>query len=126
MIFQIIHVNSIKMHIQCTIFANAYTVHYICLQRKTHSVAHGYNRTPEIETANLSQFHDGLNLSQFQAVCLFRINSSTAILKNKTIYISTRRYLRSSQMLCHAFNIFCNNYECLTLQFKIILINFEN
>ena len=34
--------------------------------------------TPEIETADLSQFHVGLNLSQFQADCLFRINSCTA------------------------------------------------
>ena len=39
-----------------------------------------YSRTPEIETADLSQSHAGLNLSQFQTDCLLRINSSAAIL----------------------------------------------
>ena len=38
-----------------------------------------YSRTPEIDTADLSQFHAGLNLSQFQTDCLLRINSITAI-----------------------------------------------
>ena len=33
---------------------------------------------PEIKTADLSQSHAGLNLSQFQTDCLLRINSSTA------------------------------------------------
>ena len=33
---------------------------------------------PEIETADLSQFHANLNLSQFQADCLLRRNSNTA------------------------------------------------
>ena len=37
-----------------------------------------YVRTLEIKTAELSQTHAGLNLSQFQAAFLFRINSSTA------------------------------------------------
>ena len=39
-----------------------------------------YSRTPEIQTAYLSQSHAGLNLSQFQTNCLLRINSSKAIL----------------------------------------------
>ena len=39
-----------------------------------------YSRTPEIETADLSQSHAGLNLSQFQTGCILCINSSTAIL----------------------------------------------
>ena len=38
------------------------------------------SRTPEIETANLSQSHAGLNLSQFQTDYLLRIYLSTAIL----------------------------------------------
>ena len=33
---------------------------------------------PEIETADLSQSHASLNLSQFPADCLFPRNSSTA------------------------------------------------
>ena len=40
-----------------------------------------YSRTPEIETANLSQSHATRNLSQFRAYCLFHRNSSTAILR---------------------------------------------
>ena len=39
-----------------------------------------YSQTVEIETADLSQSHAGLNLSQFQTNCLLRINSSTVIL----------------------------------------------
>ena len=39
-----------------------------------------YSRTPEIETADLSQSHAGLNWSQFQTDYLLCINSSTAIL----------------------------------------------
>ena len=35
---------------------------------------------PVVETADLSQSHAGLNLSQFHTDCLLRINSSTAIL----------------------------------------------
>ena len=35
---------------------------------------------PEIEIVDQSQSHAGLNLSQFQADCLLRINSSTVIL----------------------------------------------
>ena len=35
-----------------------------------------YSRTPEIETADLSQSH--ANLSQFQADCLFCIDLTTA------------------------------------------------
>ena len=38
-----------------------------------------YSRTPKIETADLSQSHAGLNLSQIQTDCLLRINLSTAI-----------------------------------------------
>ena len=41
-----------------------------------------YSRTLQIETADLSQSHAGLNLSQFQTDCLLRINSSTAILNH--------------------------------------------
>ena len=36
------------------------------------------SRTPEIETADLCQSHIGLNMSQFQVDCLFRINSCTS------------------------------------------------
>ena len=36
-----------------------------------------YSRMPETETADLSQSHFGLNSSQFQAGCLFCINSGT-------------------------------------------------
>ena len=39
-----------------------------------------YSRTPEIETANLSQSHAALSLSQFQTDCLVRIKTSKAIL----------------------------------------------
>ena len=46
------------------------------MKKKTYK----YSRTPEIETAYLSQSHAGLNLSQFQTDCSLRINSSTAIL----------------------------------------------
>ena len=42
-------------------------------------------QTPEIETADLSQSHASLNLSQSQDDCLFRINLSTA---TKDILIS--------------------------------------
>ena len=38
-----------------------------------------YTRTPENETADLSQSHAGHNLSQFQADYLLGINLSTAI-----------------------------------------------
>ena len=38
-----------------------------------------YSRMPEIETVYISQSHAGLNLSEFQADCLLRNNSSTAI-----------------------------------------------
>ena len=46
-----------------------------------------YSRTPEIETVYVSQSHAGLNLSQFQADCLLRINSSTAILNYLKLYL---------------------------------------
>ena len=41
-----------------------------------------YSRTPEIETADLSQSHACLNLSQFRAYFLFYRNSSTATKSN--------------------------------------------
>ena len=41
-------------------------------------IKHSYSRTSEIETAYLSQSHVCLNLSQFQADCLFRRNTKTA------------------------------------------------
>ena len=47
-----------------------------------------YSRTPEIETGDLSQFHAGLNLPQFQTICLLRINSSTAILSYLKLFES--------------------------------------
>ena len=47
-----------------------------------------YSRTPEIETADLSQSHVGLNLSQLQDDCLLRIKSSTAILNYCTLFES--------------------------------------
>ena len=37
-----------------------------------------YSQTLQIDTADMSQSHIGLNLSQFQADCLFHLNSSTA------------------------------------------------
>ena len=37
-------------------------------------VAYNYTRTPEIETADLSQSYVGLNLSQFQTDYLLCIN----------------------------------------------------
>ena len=37
-----------------------------------------YSRTSEIETADLSQSHASLNLSQFRSYCLLHRNSSTA------------------------------------------------
>ena len=43
---------------------------------------------PEIETADLSQSHSSLNLSQFQTDYLSRINSSTAILSYFTLFES--------------------------------------
>ena len=39
-----------------------------------------YSRTPEMETADCSQSHAGVNLSEYQTDCLLRINSSTTIL----------------------------------------------
>ena len=47
-------------------------IHFILLKNK-------YSRMPDIETVVLSQSHVGLKSSQYQADCLFRINSSTAI-----------------------------------------------
>ena len=41
-----------------------------------------YCRTPEIETADLSQSHASLKLSQFRAYCFFHRNSSTATKNN--------------------------------------------
>ena len=41
-----------------------------------------YSRTPEIETADLSQSHANLNLSQFRDYCLFHRNSGTATRNN--------------------------------------------
>ena len=53
-----------------------------------HSNAYKHSRTPEIETADLSQSHAGLNLPQFQTDCLLRINSSTAILNYVKLFKS--------------------------------------
>ena len=44
-----------------------------------------YSRMPEIETADLSQSHAGLNLSQFRAYCLFHRNLSTATKDNSSM-----------------------------------------
>ena len=41
-----------------------------------------YSLTPEIEIANLSQSHVGLNLSHIRAYCLFHRSSSTATKNN--------------------------------------------
>ena len=41
-----------------------------------------YSRTPDIETADLSQCHASNNLSQFWAYSLFHRNSSTAFKNN--------------------------------------------
>ena len=41
-----------------------------------------YSKTLEIETADLSQSHASLNLSQFRAYCLFHRDSSTVAKKN--------------------------------------------
>ena len=46
-----------------------------------------YSRTPEIETANLSQCYGGLNLFQFQAFCLFRTDLNTTIKNFGTIQL---------------------------------------
>ena len=43
--------------------------------------------TPEIETVDLSQSDACLNLFQFQADCLLRIKSSTAILNYLNQYL---------------------------------------
>ena len=47
-----------------------------------------YSRTPEIATADLSQFYAGLNLSQFHTDCLLRLNSSAAILHYLNEYLA--------------------------------------
>ena len=47
-----------------------------------------YSRTSEIEIADLSQPHAGLNLPQFQTDCLLRINSGTAILNYLSHYLA--------------------------------------
>ena len=47
-----------------------------------------YSQAPEIETADLSQSHAGLNLSQFQTDCLLRINHSKAILNDFELFES--------------------------------------
>ena len=44
-----------------------------------------YSRTPEIGTANLSQFHASFNLSKFWAYCLFHRISSTAAKNNRNV-----------------------------------------
>ena len=41
-----------------------------------------YSRTPEIDTADLSQSHASFNLSQFRAYCLYHRNSSTSTENN--------------------------------------------
>ena len=41
-----------------------------------------YSRTPEIETADLSQSHADLNWSQFRAYCLYHRKSSAATKDN--------------------------------------------
>ena len=56
-------------------------IHVRRLVNKTNT-SFKYSRSPETETADLSQFHASLNLSQFRAYCLFHRNLSTAI-KNK-------------------------------------------
>ena len=50
-----------------------------------------YSRTPEIETADLSQFHPSLNLSQFQTDCLLRITSGPAILNYLNQYLALQQ-----------------------------------
>ena len=93
-----------------------------------YSVNNNYIRTPGIETANFSQSHVDLNLSQFQADCLFCVNLNTA---TENMWINTCHcnnidkwkilaldvtYLSSIVMSCiHYFFI---NDECITLQFK--------
>ena len=51
-------------------------------QKESPNIFCRYSRTPEIETADLSQSHASLNLSQFRAYCLPHINSSTATKDN--------------------------------------------
>ena len=52
--------------------------------KKSHNFQN-YSRMPKIETADLSQSHSSLNLSQFQAYCLFHTNSSTATKNNRNM-----------------------------------------
>ena len=49
------------------------------LQHVPPRLIHKYSRMPEIETADLSQFHAGLNLPQFKADCLFHRDLNTTI-----------------------------------------------
>ena len=90
-----------------------------------------YSRTPEIETADFSQSHARLNLSQFQTDCLLRINSSTAILNyfelfklilgigttltNKKYWYFTLLKIFINWYVMHS--LFFINDECITWQF---------
>ena len=51
-----------------------------------------YSRTPEIETPDFSQFHSGLNLSQFHTDCLLYIKSGTAILNYLNKYLALQQH----------------------------------
>ena len=87
-----------------------------------------YSRTSEIETADLSQSHAGLNLSQFQTDCLSRMNSRTAILNYFESILGIVTTLENEKywyftllktINCYAMHsLFFNNDECITCQFK--------
>ena len=68
------------------------------------------SETPEIETADLSQSYAGLNLSQFQTVCLLRINSSTSFFKLFELILGIVTTLTNEK------------YWCLTVQLNIVLL----
>ena len=96
---------------------------------------------PGIETAGLSQSHAGLNLSQFQADCLLRIISSTAILNYLTLFESMLGIVRTvtseNYWYFTLLKTFINWYVMHSLFFpsmmnvshgnlRIFLINFEH
>ena len=84
----------------------------------------------ELETILQSQSHAGLNLAQFQADFLLRMNSSSAVLNYLELFESilgiattwtNEKYwyftLRPHKLVCHE-SLFFINYECITWQFK--------
>ena len=73
----IIHVIVQQLHIIISLLYNAKTTYYSFL----------YSRKPEFETADLSQTHAGLNLSQSQTFCLFHRNLSTTTKYNWNMHL---------------------------------------